>query len=379
MPWKEQTAMSQKLEFIACLAHWEGPFAQLCKSFGISRPTGYKWRKRHAEGGEEGLQEFSRRPCRSPALTSPRVVQEVLAVREEHPAWGGRKIHWRLKGRGHANPPAPSTITDILRRAGRLGEREKTISVRRFEKAFPNQSWQVDFKGHYATTLAGRCHPLTVTDDHSRFNLLLHACPGERRQYVQSGLTAAFRRYGMPVVLQFDNGPPWGSVQNGQRVLTKVACWLIRLGIEVRHIRPHHPQSNGKAERFHRTLQQEVISRQTFSDLRHCQRVFDRWRADYNLRRPHEALAYAVPAARYRPSPRRFPERLPAVEYESGVAVRKVYGNGTVQFKGNSYRIGKALKEEYVALRATTKDGEYAVYYCTQQIGKLTLRGAKHV
>jgi len=179
------------------------------------------------------------------------------------------------------------------------------------------------------------------------------ASPGERRPYVHAGLTAAFRRYGMPVALQFDNGPPWGSVQNGRRVLTQMACWLIRLGIEVRYIRPYHPQSNGKAERFHRTLQQEVISRQTFSDLRHCQRVFDRWRADYNLRRPHEALAFAVPAARYQPSPRRFPERLPAVEYEPGVAVRKVSDQGMVHFKGHAYPIGKALKQQYVALRAT--------------------------
>jgi len=160
----------------------------------------------------------------------------------------------------------------------------------------------------------------------------------------------------MPVALQFDNGPPWDSVQNGRRVLTEVGCWLIRIGIEVRHIRPYHPQSNGKAERFHRTLRQEVISPQTFSDLRPCQRVFDRWRADYNLRRPHEAPAYAVPAARYQPGPRRFPERLPAVEYETGVAVRKVSGDGTVPFKGQPYRIGKALKQPYVALRATTQD-----------------------
>jgi len=293
------------------------------------------------------------------------MVQAVLAVRDQHPAWGGRKIHWRLKALGHAKPPAPSTITDILRRAGRLGEQEKTRCVCRFEKAFPNQCWQVDFKGHYATMLDGRCHPLTVIDDHSRFNVLLHACPGERRHYVQSGLTAAFRCYGMPVALQFDNGPPWGSMQNGHRALTEMACWLIRLGIEVHYIRPHHPQSNGKAERFHRTLHQEVISRHTFSDLHHCQRVFDRWRADYNLRRPHEALAYAVPASRYQPSPRRFPERLPAVEYEPGVAVRKVSDKGTVQFKGHTYPIGKALKTQNVALRATTQDGEFAVYYCT--------------
>jgi len=263
MPWKEQTAMSQKLELIACLADWEGSFAQLCEHFGICRVTGYKWRRRHAQGGEAGLQELSRRPRHCPTLTSAHVVHEVLAVRDEHPAWGGRKIHWRLKDQGHANPPAPSTITDILRRAGRLGEQQKTTSVRRFQKAFANQCWQVDFKGHYATTLAGRCHPLTVTDDHSRFNVLLHACPSEKRQSVQSGLTAAFRRYGMPVALQFDNGPPWGSVQHGRRVLTEMACWLIRLGIEVCYIRPYHPQSNGKAERFHRTLQQEVISRHT--------------------------------------------------------------------------------------------------------------------
>ena len=379
MPWRETTKMSQKLEFITRLQHYDGNFSRLCEAFGISRTTGYKWCKRHADKGEPGLHELSRRPQCSPTITPAPIQQQVLAVRDLHPTWGGRKIHWSLKHQDCQQVPAASTITAILRRTGRLSPDTPSPAVRRFEKAFPNESWQVDFKGHHATALAGRCHPLTITDDHSRFNILLNAYPGEQYKYVRAGLIYAFRTYGMPVALQFDNGPPWGSIQQSGRVLTVMDIWLMRLGIEVRHIPPHHPQSNGKAERFHRTLKQEVIRGRTFSDLDHCQRVFDQWRCDYNLRRPHEALGHAVPATRYQPSPRCYHTQLPAVQYESGVAVRKVSQAGRLQFKGRQYKIGKALKGEIVALRETTVDGEYEVYYCQQKIVNLSVRCKNNV
>ena len=187
MPWGETTAMSQKLEFITRLQHYDGNFSKLCEAFGISRTTGYKWRKRYAEKGEPGLRELSRRPRCSPTITPVEIQQKVLAVRDLHPTWhptwSGRKIHWSLKHQDCQQVPAASTITAILRRAGRLSPDTPLPAVRRYEKAFPNEAWQVDFKGHHATALAGRCHPLTVTDDHSRFNILLKACPGEQYPY----------------------------------------------------------------------------------------------------------------------------------------------------------------------------------------------------
>jgi transposase InsO family protein len=373
MPWNEVSTMSLRSEFLA-LATAEGAnVRQLCRRYGISPKTAYKWIARHKAGGLDPLRDRSRRPAHSPRRTAAEIEARVLRLRDEHPAWGGRKLGAVLRADGLAEVPAVSTITDILRRHGRIGPvGEAPRPFRRFEHAAPNQLWQMDFKGHFATA-SGRCHPLTVLDDHSRFALGLAACGYQRDETVRAHLRALFRRYGLPERILCDNGPPWGSA-GAATAYTALAVWLLRLGVGVAHGRAYHPQTQGKDERFHRTLDAEVLQGRPFADLLDCQRRFDGWREVYNHRRPHEALGLAVPASRYRASPREFPEVLPSWEYGPGDAVRKVACDGTVSFRGRPLELGKAFRGQRVAVRPTTSDGVFAVYFGVHRVAQVDLR-----
>ena len=373
MPWRDRSVMDQREEFVR-LASVEGANkSALCRRFGISRAKGYKWLGRYAGEGRAGLYDRPRRPRRSPRRTPVAVEAEVLRVRAAHNnAWGGRKIAAAMRKAGWNGVPAASTITGILRRHGKLEERagEHPGPHLRFEHVAPNELWQMDFKGHFALA-AGRCHPLTVLDDHSRYAVGLAACADERDATVRERLVAAFRRYGLPLRMLMDNGAPWGDA--GDQPYTALTVWLLRLGVGVTHGRPFHPQTQGKDERFHRTLKAEVLNGRAFGDLADCQRAFDVWRRVYNHERPHQALGMAVPGARYRASPRGFPERLPAIEYGPGDKVRKVNQSGLISFANRAVRVGKAFRGQPVALRPTERDGVLAVHYCAHRIGTLAL------
>lgn len=374
MPWKVQSPMSIRLEFIAFAAQPDANVAELCRRFGISRKTAYKWLARWRTGGDAALADRSRRPKASPARTGDAVERLVVDLRRQHPAWGARKLHRRLADLGHADLPARSTVHGILARHGLIDPEASAAHTpcRRFERQRPNELWQMDFKGHFATD-AGRCHPLTVLDDHSRFNLVLRACDDERLQTVQSALTDAMRLYGMPEAILSDNGTPWGDCGRDGN-WTTLGVWLVRRGVRVLHGRPFHPQTQGKEERFHRTLKAEAIGSRCFRNAADCQRVFDPWREVYNFQRPHEALQMATPATRYRPSPRRFVESPGPIEYGPNDAVRKVCAGGRVSYGGMEHRVGKAFVGEPVAVRPTTVDGVMEVYYCHQRVAEIDLR-----
>ena len=373
MPWQEVLTVSLRKEFIILASHENANITQLSQRFKISRKTAYKWLRRHREKGEPGLMDISRRPLTSPKRIAPQIETLALSVRDEQTAWGARKIKRRLEDMGHEGLPCPSTMTQILRRNHRLdpAESAKHTPWKRFEHDAPNRLWQMDFKGHFAMRL-GRCHALTALDDHSRFALILTACSNERGETVRACLTEAFRRYGLPERMTMDNGSPWGS--DTEHPYTPLTAWLILLGIRVSHSRPYHPQTQGKDERFHRTLKAEVLSGRLFDDIEPCQRRFDEWRGVYNLQRPHEALGMATPASRYVPSPRAFPETLPVIEYDPGEIVRLV-NNGIVYYLGRSLRVGKAFHGYPVALRRSSEeDGLLEVYFCQQRIAKIDLR-----
>ena len=370
MPWKEVSVMSQRKEFVS-LAKGAN-IRELSRRFGISPTTAYKWMSRHNQYGDDGLSDHSRRPHNSPNRTCYEMEQRVVELRDAHPAWGGRKLRRRLIDSGHERVPSASTITAILKRNGRIGDEEsdRHRAFIRFEHDRPNQLWQMDFKGH-VPTLAGPCHPLTVLDDHSRFSLGIEACENESASTVKDRLTAIFRRYGMPHRMLMDNGSPWGS--DSDRPHTILTAWLMRLGIKVSHSRPYHPQTQGKDERFHRTLKAEALSGRSFADIASCQRALDEWRHVYNFERPHQALDMEVPASRYQFSPKAFPESLPPIEYGDADVVRKVSTNFRISFAGRRFRVGRAFQGMPVALRPTDVDGVWNVFFCSHVITQIDL------
>ena len=373
MPFSEVSIVDQREE-MARLASQPGANVRLLsRRFQVSPTTVYEWLKRYRERGREGLIDLSRRPHQSPWRSGPQVEEAVLSLRQEHRAWGARKIRRRLQDKAVPDVPAASTVHAILVRHGQIDPREaaRHRPYQRFEHDAPNCLWQMDFKGHFATE-AARCHPLTVLDDHSRFAVGLQACPDQQTETVKDRLTDIFRRYGLPQRMTMDNGSPWGS--HADHRFTPLTVWLMRLEIRVSHSRPYHPQTQGKDERFHKTLGLELLQNHCFRNLAEVQQRFDDWRHLYNLERPHEALALDVPASRYQPSARSFPESLPPILYESTDIVRKVQQGGEIWLRGQPVKIGNAFYGHHVALRPSPLDDGLLVFFSRQQIAKISLK-----
>lgn len=378
MPWKQVSVMSSRLEFVRLAIAGGVPLAALCRRFGISRKAGAKWVGRYRADSTDGsLLDRSRRPANSPTRSSVVLEAKVVALRQKHPAWGGRKIVRRLEDLGESDVCSAGTVTAILRRAGLIDPIASEVRRKpvRFEHPEPNDLWQMDFKGHFALEGGGRCHPLTVLDDHSRYALVLAGCGDEKARTVRGHLIAAFERYGLPRRILCDNGSPWGgSVTGGPGVWTALALWLLRQGIGVAHGRPRHPQTQGKGERFHATLVAEVLRWHRFDDLAHARQALEAWRELYNNERPHEAIGMNTPAGRYKPSPRAYRPDPPPIEYGPQDQVRRVSANSGIGFGGKRYGIGKAFRGQLVALRPATTGGVWDVYYCHQRVGQIDER-----
>jgi len=369
--------MDQRREFVFLATQEGANRRELCRRFGISPDVGYKWLRRWAANRE--LADRSRRPHASPSRSDGAIERAVLAVRDAHPAWGARKIVRRLEAAGQ-EPPALSTVHAILRRHGRIEPPAGTPGqpYQRFERPAPNLMWQMDFKGHVPLAGSGSCHPLTIVDDHSRYAVCLSACADEQGKTVRQRLETTFGRYGLPDTVLVDNGSPWGGGP-GER-WTELGVWLLKLGVDVLHSRPYHPQTRGKNERFHRTLKAEVFALRRFRTLAEAQLAFDTWRGIYNLERPHEALGQNVPASRYRPSTRALPAQPPKIEYPEGETVRTV---GTtkayISFKGQLWKVPQAFRGERVAIRPRSTDGRFGVFFGARQIATIDLTKSQTV
>jgi len=363
MPFRERSIVEERGEFCRLALSPGSNVRELCRRFGISPARGYVWLGRFKAEGLKGLADRSRRPLSSPWRTMAEREAAVLAVRAEHPVWGGRKIRRVLENEGLERPPAASTITAILRRHDLLNGpgAGEARDFQRFEYAEPNDLWQMDFKGHFALT-QGRCHALTVLDDHSRYCLELGACANEQTLTVRERLERVFRRHGRPSRILADNGAPWGTAGSEQRY-TPLTVWLLDLEVSVIHGRPRHPQTQGKEERFHRTLKAEVLTPRTFDSLAKAQEAFDAWRGVYNAKRPHEGIGMATPASRYKMSPRPMPGAISPPEYEPQVATRKVDPGGWISFKGKVINCPKAFAGRRLALRPTDNDGVFDLCY----------------
>lgn len=376
MTWKTPNIMTLRKEFIHLALQEGANRRELCRRFEISPKTAYKWLQRFEQEGQRGLEDRSRRPLTLPSRTLASVEESVLALRQTHPTWGSRKLQRRLTDMGRIEVPAASTITRILRRHDLIDEAQsqKSRAWERFEHDQPNKLWQIDFKGNFPT-LAGMCYPLTMLDDHSRFNLILEACAQPNLATVQQHLVRAFQRYGLPVQINADNGPPWGSPRAHEHGITPLTIWLIRQGIWVSHSRPAHPQTNGKEERFHRTLKADVLQGRHFTDLAQVQSTFDSWRMVYNTERPHQGIAMATPVTRYQPSPLPYSEALAPIQYDENDLILKVGWHGAVKHGKYGFKVPNALKGYAIALRPVRdEDGFYHAYFCHQRFMKIDLR-----
>lgn len=373
MPWQERSVMSLRTDMVRAVLEEGKSVSEVCRQYEISRKTAYKWLKRFMEGGTAALADRSRRPLHSPTRTGGAVERAVLSVRSAHKAWGGRKIARFLLNQGFDSVPAPSTITRILRRGGAIDDRasEKHKAFTRFCMESSNQLWQMDFKGPVRLADGTICHPLTVIDDSTRFLLGLRACLDQRWTTVRDELSQVFRRYGIPDRMLMDNGSPWGDAFDSP--YTKLGVWLLHLGIAVSHGRPFHPQTQGKGERLHRTLKEELLAVGSFSDMAACQEGFDRWRDVYNRQRPHEAIGLMTPESVYEPSRKAFPEQLPTIVYDEEDQVRKVDASGKVYFGNRRFRVGKGFAGYLVAIRKTLDEGRFEVYFGDRKVKEIEL------
>ncbi len=378
MAWREVSIMEQRDEFVS-LALQEGANRRaLCRRFGISAQTGYKWLRRHLAGEAGGLGDRSRRPLSSPRRSAAELEAAVLRLRDAHPAWGARKLVRCLERAGIA-PPSASTVHAILVRHGRIvPPRGGPRATLRFERAAPNELWQMDFKGWVKLADGTKLHALTVIDDHSRYAVCVAACASQGLVPVKAQLRRTFKRYGLPQALFVDNGTPWGDASG--RNWTRLKVWLLKLGVQVIHSRPFHPQGRGKNERFHRTLKAEVYDLGLLRDLKHAQRAFDAWRSVYNQQRPHEALDFAVPAERYSLSLRPLPRRLPKVVYQTGETIRAVSSTKAyIAFKGRHWKVPEAFCGERLAIRPAKEPHAFGVFFASHRIATINLTKPKPV
>lgn len=374
MPWRETCPMDQRQKFISDWLRAEWSVSELCASYGISRKTGYKWLGRYHEGGLSDLVDQPRGPHLHPNATKADVEARILELRHHHPFWGPRKLKKRLERLEPTTSwPAKSTIGEILKRHGLAMARRVRRRTPIYEGPFvgglsPNDVWAADFKGWFKTRDGARIDPLTVTDCASRYLIRCRAVPETNGINVRGQLTASFQELGMPRALRTDNGPPFATVGVGG--LSDLSVWLIKLGITPERIRPAHPEENGAHERMHRTLKQHT-AKPPKANPRAQQEAFDRFRAEYNDERPHEAIEMKTPAQVYRPSPRPFPKKLPEVEYPAGSILRLVMGNGTIKVRTKQIYISNSLIGEQV--RLDELDDGSSIWFGPLQLGKLDL------
>jgi putative transposase len=376
MPWSQLSTMDQKTQFIADYLRHSLSFTELCALYHVSRKTGYKWVARYEESGAPGLLDRPRRPHSCPHQTPPEVVAALVAARHRHPTWGAKKLLALLSRRDPTRPrPSRSAACAILARHGLIkparkrrviGHPGRPVGV----SAGPNDLWAADFKGQFKTRDGRYCYPLTVTDDFSRFLIGCRALRSTRHADSKAVFRDLFREYGLPRRIRTDNGVPFATVSLAR--LSRLSAWWVRLGVLPELIEPGCPQQNGRHERMHRTLKAET-TRPPAHGLRSQQRAFDRFRREYNEERPHEAIAMQTPGSLYRPSPRPFPERLPALEYPEHFEKRYVSRNGGIRWNCSWVNISITCAGEYVGLEEID-DGVWHVYFGPLKLGRLLER-----
>jgi putative transposase len=367
MPWKKSEPMEQRMEF-ALKALKSENFRALCQEYGISTKTGYKWRERFLREGLAGLAEESRRPRSSPHQLSQEALCEVVRLKLAHPHWGPRKIR-ELYLRQHGVVASMSTFKRVLEAAGlthrrkkrRASEAGRLSSGKRAQGI--NEIWTVDFKGWWHGT-EGRCEPLTVRDEFSRYLLELRRVPNARSQTVRKSFEQLFERHGLPQAIRSDNGAPFAS-RTAIHGLSRLSAWWVALGINLERGRPGHPQDNGAHERLHRDISRELecLSQEV------TQEALDLWRQEFNYQRPHESLAMRCPGELYHNSTRKYPGSIEELIYEE-MATRRVNQNGLIRWKDQSLFLSQSLIGWDVGLKST-ENGLIEVWFAQLLLGHI--------
>jgi transposase InsO family protein len=347
MPWLETDVRDQRIQFVMTARRGDVTVTEACRAFGISRKTGYKWLAREATAGSVAiLADRSRRPHTSPSRTPVAVTRRIGELRAMF-GWGGAKLAVMLAAEGVQI--TPRTIDRIIRREGwTRADAAPAPAPQRFTHAAPNDLWQMDAKGAYPLATGGWCHVLSVLDDHSRFAVGLTALPRLQTTAVRAALTRSFEQYGVPHALLMDHGTPWWSTK-GPAGLTTLGVFLLKQGIRLVFGAVRHPQTQGKVERFHRTLAERFRWAGVPTTLVGFERALAWFRDEYNDVRPHAALGLQPPALYFRPSHRAYrPAPSPWI-YPVGATIRRVTPIGQVNFNGRLYFVSEALHGEDVA------------------------------
>jgi putative transposase len=377
VPWKAICPMDERIHFISMVNESDETFTEICERFGISRKTGYKWVARYEAHGAAGLVEHRPVAHSCPHRTPAEVLDQLIELRKQHPKWGPKKLRARLETLGVEVLPAASTIGDALKKHGLIRPRRRRVHPPMHPMPieptmYPNETWCVDFKGHFAVGDKTRCYPLTITDHATRFLLKCEGLAKADDSAVRPHFERAFREFGLPIRIRSDNGPPFATLGIGG--LSALSVWWIRLGMTPERIEPGHPEQNGRHERMHRTLKDEVASPPAASMLEQ-QRAFDQFRRVYNTERPHEALNMKTPSSRYTPSRRALPERLKSPEYPDTMKVRKLDRAGRLCFAGQTTKttVSPLLAHEPVGLELVDDDC-WKLYYGPVLLANVTLK-----
>ena len=379
MPWSEISPMDQKTQFIADYQRGLFSLAELCRRFGISRKTGYKWIERYETIGVTGLADRSRRPNSCPHKTETEVVEAILNARKRHPTWGAKKLIVLLNRKKPTwSWPARSTVCDILSRHDLIPKKRRRRPQGHPGRPTtpmtePNEIWTADFKGEFRTLDGIYCYPLTVADGFSRCLLACHGLLSTAHEGAKPVFRRLFQELGLPKFIRTDNGVPFATSAIAR--LSRLSVWWVRLGIYPELIEPASPQQNGRHERMHRTLKAET-TRPAASTRLAQQRRFNRFREEFNDVRPHEAIGQQTPSSFYHPSPRPYPRRLPPMEYPAHFEVRLVSRNGGIRWNSRWVNVSHVLGEQYVGLEEID-NGIWTVYFGPIELGRFDERDFK--
>lgn len=352
MSWESKTVENQRKEF-AEAAEGCRNFSALCREYGITRKTGYKWVERYKQG--QSLSDQSRKPMNSPGKTPKETEEKILHLREENPGWGAATLKRVLENEGESGIPSARTVNNILNRNNCIdpGESLKRQPFERYEKDECNEMWQTDFKGEFKTKDGKYCYPLDILDDHSRFAIRIKASDSTENVVIKC-FEEAFIEYGIPKSVLSDNGAQFAGFKHGY---TRFEKWLMCLDILPIHSRVKHPQTQGKIERFHRSMKEEFLKYHTFENAADANASLQEWRYKYNFVRPHEALNLKCPGEVYKPSERQYPKEISRWEYGGQYHVLKVNNWGYVRFSHFQVYLSETMIGEYIEFRPSS-DGE---------------------